>query len=347
MNGLFKLDLQYFTTPVQPTGGTFGPTGTANAIHYTAADEAGDLRFGKTLEPGLRKIFFDTYDELPEQFSKVYNVFTSEKAKETDWGMGAFNEWTERSDQFDEVAYQTLSPGLERTYVHKAFASGFMITKEMYDDDQYGPMKKLSKALARSGRSKVEKDSITLLVNAFTEDAGGVGASQIYDGEALCSASHPLLDSTGVGSNLVSGALSDATIKTAIQTMLDTPDEAGDLMQIMADRLIIPPALLDTAKRVLNSQLISGGQLNDTNEYLNSYGIQPVVMSWLGAAGGGSDKYWFLQDSKRHELNFFWRKRPEFSWSEDFDTFVAKYRAYMRYSFGVSDWRGIVGSPGV
>ena len=32
---------------------------------------------------------------------------------------------------------------------------------------------------------------------------------------------------------------------------------------------------------------------------------------------------------------------------EDFDTFVAKYRGYMRYSMGVSDFRGIVGSTGV
>lgn len=29
-----------------------------------------------------------------------------------------------------------------------------------------------------------------------------------------------------------------------------------------------------------------------------------------------------------------------------FDTFVSKYRGYCRYSFGYSDWRGIVGSKG-
>ena len=51
-------------------------------------------------------------------------------------------------------------------------------------------------------------------------------------------------------------------------------------------------------------------------------------------------------DSSRHELNFFWRVRPEFKREEDFDTLVAKYRGYMRYSYGYSDWRGIVGSQG-
>ena len=60
-----------------------------------------------------------------------------------------------------------------------------------------------------------------------------------------------------------------------------------------------------------------------------------------------SDTAWFVMDSTRHELNFFWRVRPEFKREEDFDTLVAKYRGYMRYSYGYSDWRGIVGSKGV
>lgn len=38
--------------------------------------------------------------------------------------------------------------------------------------------------------------------------------------------------------------------------------------------------------------------------------------------------------------------KPEFKNEEDFDTFVAKYRGYMRYSYGFSDWRGMVGSKG-
>jgi hypothetical protein len=70
-------------------------------------------------------------------------------------------------------------------------------------------------------------------------------------------------------------------------------------------------------------------------------------MDYLGEEAGGSDTAWFLQDGARHELNFFWRVKPEFKNEEDFDTFVAKYRGYMRYSFGFSDWRGMVGSKGL
>lgn len=334
MFDVFKFDLQLFATPVQPVEG--------NTFDYTEADRANETNFGKLLEPGLRKIFFETYDELPEQYAKVYNMNTSSKATETDWGMGAFGDWSERASQFDTVDYKTLSPGLERTYNHKSFTQGFMVTREMYDDDQYRQIEKMPKAMARSGRAKVEKDAMGPLINGFA--ASGV---TIYDSQPLFSASHPLLDSTGTGDNLAIGALDDASLKAALQQMRETPDEAGNLIQLKATKLIVPPALEDTAIRVTQSDKTSGVDLNDTNKFLNGYGIEIVVMDYLSAAAGGSDTAWFLQDGSRHELNFFWRVRPEFKWEEDFDSFVSKYRGYMRYSYGVSDWRGLIGSDGI
>lgn len=333
-------DLQMFATPVQPT--------TANTIDYTAADRDDGTNFGKLLEPGLRKIFFETYDEIPEQYSRIYNVMDSNKAVEHDWGMGAFGDWTVRASQFDEVAYKTLSPGLERTYIHEAFTQGFMVTREMYDDDQYRQIEKMPKAMARSGRAKVEKDAMLPLLRGFLETVPGTADYPIYDGKTLFNAAHPLLDKAGgTCSNLATGALADLTLKAALKIMKETTDEAGNLIQMKATKLIVPPALEDTAIRLLKSTQIAGGELNDTNKFLNSYGIEVVVMDYLSAAAGGSDTHWFLQDGSRHELNFFWRVKPEFKWEEDFDTFVSKYRGYMRYSMGVSDWRGIVGSTGI
>ena len=328
-----KFDLQMFTTPVQPTP--------SNTFNYTATDRDNVENFGKLLEPGLRKIFFETYDEIPEQYVKIYNIDTSDKAVERDWGMGAFGDWTKRASQFDTVAYKTLSPGLERTYIHEAFTQGFMISREMYDDDQYRQIEKMPKAMARSGRAKVEKDAMIPLLNGFNKLT-----QPIYDGEALFSNTHPLLDTVGVGNNLATGALNDVNLKLALKVMRETVDEVGGLVQFKATKLIIPPALEDTAIRLLKSGQIAGGELNDTNKFLNGYGIEVVVMDYLSASAGGSDTHWFLQDGSKHELNFFWRVRPEFKWEEDFDTFISKYRGYMRYSFGVSDWRGVLGSEG-
>jgi hypothetical protein len=59
-----------------------------------------------------------------------------------------------------------------------------------------------------------------------------------------------------------------------------------------------------------------------------------------------SNTAWFLIDPIVAELNFFWRRRLEFGNTEDFDTMQAKYRGYMRFSAGYSDYRGVFGSLG-
>ena len=326
---LVKMNLKMFgaNTPVDPTTGN------------THVSE----NFGKLLYPGLRKIFFETYDEIPEQYSKIFNVQTSNSATETDHGMGAFGEWEERTSELDTVAYAKISDGGDVTYTHKAFTKGFMIGRELYDDEKYGQMKKMAKALARAGRAKVERDAITVLTKGFK---GESGAFKGRDGLELFHDQHTLVDSEKTCSNLMTGVLNEVNLKRAIQMMGQQLDEAGGLIQMKATKLIVPHALEDTARRLLHSTQLPGTELNDTNEYLKDR-LQIVVMDYLAEVAGGYDTMWFLQDGSRHELNFFWRIKPEFKNEEDFDTFVAKYRGYMRYSYGFSDWRGMVGSKGL
>ena len=323
-----KMNLKMFgaTTPVDPT---------KSNTHVSE-------NFGKLLYPGLRKIFFETYQELPEQFPRIFNVETSNSATETDHGMGAFGDWTERTDELSPVAYAKIQDGGEVVYKHKAFTKGFMISRELNDDEKYGQMKKMAKALARAGRAKVEKDAITVLTKGFKSDAG---AFKGRDGKELFHEAHTLVDSTKKCSNVLAKPLTEESLKKAIKMMSEQLDEAGNLIQMKATKLIVPPALEDTAIRLLKSTHLPGSQDNDTNAYLKDR-MEIVVMDYLGAVAGGSDKAWFLQDGSRHELNFFWTVKPEFKNEEDFDTFVAKYRGYMRYSYGFSDWRGMVGSTG-
>lgn len=310
-------------TPVQPT---------------TTNTHISD-NFGRLLAPGLRKIFFETYGEIPEQFSKIYKVNTSTSATETDYSLGAFGDWEERVSELDAVAYDKLSAGEERVYTHQAFTKGFQIGRELYDDEKYNQMEKMPRAMARAGRAFVEKQAATLFINAF--DA----TKPIYDGKPLCANNHALIDSAKTCSNLATGPLTDENLKKAMKIMREQLDEAGNLIQAKATTLIVPPALENTAKAILNSTQLSGTDLNDTNTIKGALDI--VVYDYIGEVAGGKDTTWFLLDKNLHELNFFWRVKPEFKWDEDFDTFVAKYRGYMRFSYGCSDWRGIVGSTGV
>lgn len=308
-----------------------------NKVHQEA-------NFGKLLEPGLRKLFYETFDEVPEEYSKIFHVKNSKKAREVDYGLGSMPIWSEfgtainkdlkgtavTDGEMPKVPYVTIPAGLERIYVHKEFAQGFMVERKMVDDEQYGAIEKMPKDLARAGRYKVEMDAISLLTKGFSEPG--------YDGKPLFATDHPTL-ANGTNSNLITGELNQENLEKAIIAMRNFTDEAGKKVVYKADTLIVPPALEFKAIELLNSVNKPDGDLNNVNSIKGKLKIQ--VMEFLD-----SDTAWFVMDSKRHELNFFWRVRPEFKREEDFDTLVAKYRGYMRYSYGYSDYRGIVGSQG-
>lgn len=294
--------------------------------------------FGALLEPKLRKVFFETMDELPEQFSKVFNIKSSTKAVETDYGLGAFDVWAKRATGISDVTYGKIAAGDERTYTHNEFTGGFIVERKFVDDEMYGVIEKMPAALARDGRYKVEADAAKLFINGFSKDVGGADASAIYDGKALFASDHPLI-SGGTCSNLITGALSDTKLKEAITLMRKTQDESGKTVVYNPGVLIVPPDLEWLAIEITKSQQKVGTADNDINSLMGR--LKVFVWDFLTDTDA-----WFIMDQKRHELNFFWRVKPEFKREEDFDTLAAKYRGYMRYSYGCSDWRGLIGSAG-
>lgn len=292
-----------------------------------------DQHWGKLLEPGLRKIFYDTYPEKSEQFNKIFNVNKSKKAKEYDLLLGGFKPWAAKGEK-ESVVYQDPTGGYEIVYSHNTFSSGFKVTREMHDDEQYNVINKMPKELARSGRTKTENDVASVLNNGFD----GVN-HKIYDGQALFSDAHTLKGG-GTASNIITGALNDANLKLAIKCMHDAPDETGNKIQYQPKRLIVPRALEFVAREIVGSERKTGTDFNDMNTLKGS--LEVVVYDYLT-----SDTAWYIQDPDVSELNFFWRVKPEFEWEKDFDTKESKYTGYMRYSYGASNFRGIVGSTGV
>lgn len=307
----------------------------------TGASTHQENDFAKLLEPMLRKAFFGAYKEVPEQFSNIFNIKTSSKAKETDYGVGAFRQWTKfgasqttvaDGTAMPSVAYQKIHPGLERVYVHEEFASGFMVERKFLKDEQYSILEKLPKDLARAGRVKVETDASSLFNDALLV----APTKTIYDGKALFAHDHPLIETVAkTGDNLIDGTLDKTTLKNAILLGRKQLNEAGDLAVMNFDTIVVPPELEMLAYNLLNSTQDTGTNYND----LNTLKGRLKIKVWDYLTGTNSC---FLMDSNAHEANFFWRERPQFFKETDFDSLVQKYIGYMRYSFGVSDWRGLI-----
>lgn len=296
--------------------------------------------WSRLLEPGLRKIFFETWKELPAQFTHVFNVLNSKKHAEHDLSLTGLGPWEKRTSEISEVPYDDPMEGFEIDYLHEEFLKGFKVSRAMVDDEMYNQINKLPENLARQGRAKVEIDAASVFNDGFTS-AG-------YDGVPLFSDEHPIVRTGGTGSNVlnVAGATSDDdilnedTINEALLLARQTTDDAGLKIVVRPKKLIIPPNLEPQADRIVNSAQRPGTNYNDINTLKSKLKI--VVLDYLDR-----DDAFFLMDDDVHALNFFWRVRPEFKSEEDFDTLEAKYRGYMRYSFGYSNWRGVVGVQAV
>ena len=287
--------------------------------------------FQALLEPKFRKVFFEAYTEMPEQFPKIFNIKKSQKAKEYDYHVAGTGKWDEKVNG-QSIPEDTIADGDEVTYTHKAYSKGISIEREMADDDQYGIIEKLPKSLGRGCRVTVEETAISIINNGFSNTG--------YDAVSLFSSAHPLLKG-GTASNILTGAdLSDASLKLGLTAMrTQTLTDEGFKMEASAKQLIVHPDNEFMALTILRSAQTSGTDHNDRNVIADRLGV--VVMDYLDDSDA-----WFLRDPTYSETNFFWRVKPEFKSTEVFDTMVAKYRGYCRFSVGYSDWRGWIGNPG-
>jgi phage major head subunit gpT-like protein len=306
--------------------------------------------FGRLLEPGLRKIFMESYNEIPEQYSQVFNVQNSTKAIETDLRMGGFGLW-EKKDSAGSVQFQDPTDTQALQYIHEEFASGFTVERKLVDDEQYNQINKMSKSLGRAARATIETKAAEVFNKAFTQNG--------FDGVPLISATHKRLDGGTMSNQLAAnastgaianGKLSDRNLKEALVQMRKQVDDRGILIQVQPKILVVSPSWEFQARTILESNgiSISGGGYATGTTPDNANGknvingrLKVVVMDYLTSADA-----WFLIDPAVAELNFFWRKRLEFKQDEDFSTMQARYRGYMRFSAGYSDYRGIFGSTG-
>jgi phage major head subunit gpT-like protein len=225
-----------------------------------------------------------------------------------------------------------MAMGDEVSYVHKAYAKMIQVEREFADYDLYGVVEKLPRNLGIGGRATVEITAAAILNTAF--------ATNGYDGVPLFSDSHPLIKG-GTADNLMSAsALNDANLKTGI-TMMRTnmKSEEGLKIQARAKKLVGAPDLEFTMLTLLQSTGVVGSANNDTIVLRGR--LQPVVLDYLTDTNA-----WFLIDPQLAQLIFFWRVKPEFNKAENFDGMVAKFRGYLRFSCGYSDWRGIIGNAG-
>jgi len=292
----------------------------------------------KELLPGLNALFGMEYKTYGEEHKEIYETETSERSFEEETKLSGFSAAPVKNEG-QAIAYDNAQEAWTSRYNHETIALGFSITEEAVEDNLYDSLsKRYTKALARAMAYTKQVKGASTLNNAF--NGSYVGG----DGVALCSTAHPLV-SGGVNSNTFAtqSDLNETSLEAAVIQIAAWTDERGLLIAAKPKKLVIPPALMFVAKRLLDTDKRVGTADNDINA-LRSMGSIPggyAVNHFLTDSNA-----WFLTTDVPNGLKHFVRSPLSNGMDGDFDTGNVRYKSRERYSFGWSDPLGIFGSSG-
>lgn len=293
--------------------------------------------FAKLLWPGLNSVYGKEYNDYPVEWEQLFEKNTSDRAYEEDLGLSSFGLAAVKAEGAP-IQYDTERQGFTSRYNHVVYALGFIITREIYEDDLYGKVgAQKAKALARSMRQTKEINGANVYNRAFT--AGYTGG----DGATLVSSSHANV-AGGTWSNQIATAsdLSEAALEQAVIDIAGFRDDRGLLIAAKPEKLVIPYQQQFEAHRILGANGRVGTDFNDPNAIKDMSIFKDVVVNHYLT----DNDAWFILTNVKDGLKYFERRADQFEMDNDFDTENAKFKATARYSFGWSDPRAIYGSAG-
>jgi len=292
----------------------------------------------KELLPGLNALFGLEYAKYGEEHKEIYETESSERSFEEETKLSGFSAAPVKNEG-SAIAYDNAQEAWTARYTHETIAMGFSITEEAVEDNLYDSLSsRYTKALARGMAYTKQVKGAYVLNNGFA------GGPTYGDGQVLFSTAHPLV-SGGTNSNTPSTAadLNETSLENAVIQIAAWTDERGLLIAAKPKKLVVPPALMFVATRLLETELRVGTNDNDINALKNNGSIPEgyCVNHFLTDTNA-----WFLLTDVPNGLKHFVRTPMSTGMDGDFDTGNVRYKARERYSFGVSDPLGVFGSPG-
>ena len=292
----------------------------------------------KELLPGLNALFGLEYEKYENEHAEIYESETSERSFEEETKLSGFGAAPVKNEG-QSIAYDNAQESFTARYTHETVAMGFSITEEAMEDNLYDSLSaRYTKALARAMAYTKQVKAASLLNTGFTTATGG-------DNVTLFSTAHPTVQGV-VNRNrpAVDADLNETSLEQAVIDIAAFVDERGLLIAARPRKLIVPPALMFVATRLLQTELRVGTADNDLNA-LKSNGSIPE--------GFRTNHYltdsdaWFIKTDVPNGYKHFVRSPMATSMDGDFDSGNTRYKARERYSFGVSDPLGMYASPGV
>jgi len=293
----------------------------------------------KELEPGLNALFGLEYKRYENQHAEIYNVESSDRAFEEEVMLSGFGN-AQVKGEGQGISFDDAQETFTARYTHETVALAFAITEEAIEDNLYDRLaSRYTKALARSmANSKQVKAAAPLINGLPSTDSFDSG-----DGVSLFNTSHTTLGGSFANTLATQSDLNETSLEQSLIDIGEMTDERGLLIAAKGVKMIVPPENQFNAERLMKSQGRTGTADNDINA-VNSMGMIPQgyrVNNYLTDADS-----WYIITDVPNGMKMFVRSPLSTAMEGDFDTGNVRYKARERYSFGVSDPRGIFGVEG-
>ena len=293
----------------------------------------------KELEPGLNALFGLEYKRYENQHAEIYNIESSDRAFEEEVMLSGFGN-AQVKGEGQGIAFDDAQETFTARYTHETIALAFAITEEAIEDNLYDRLaSRYTKALARSMANSKQVKAVSPLINGLpstdTFDSG--------DGVSLFNTSHTTLSGSFANTLATQADLNETSLEQSLIDIGEMTDERGLLIAAKGVKMIVPPENQFNAERLMKSQGRTGTADNDINA-VNSMGMIPQgyrVNNYLTDADS-----WYIITDVPNGMKMFVRTPLNTAMEGDFDTGNVRYKARERYSFGVSDPRGVFGVEG-
>jgi len=293
----------------------------------------------KELEPGLNALFGLEYNRYENQHAEIYTNETSDRAFEEEVMLSGFGNAQVKGEGAG-VSFDDAQETFTARYTHETIALAFAITEEAIEDNLYDRLAaRYTKALARSMSNAKQVKAVDPLIKGLpstdTFDSG--------DGVSLFNTAHPTINGSFKNTLTTQADLNETSLEQSMIDISKMTDERGLRIAARGLKMIIPSELQFTAERLMKSQGRTGTADNDINAIV-SMGMVPQgyrINNYLT----DSDAFYILTDVP-NGMKMFTRAPLTTAMEGDFDTGNVRYKARERYSFGVSDPRGIFGVEG-
>ena len=326
----------------------------ANNVIYSKMVGSNDTMYGKFIHP--IKMLIENESNACEKnepiLKALFNMEKSDRYAETVVGESDFDVFqsvVEGAGAENDTVGQTFT----KTISHHTFMKEFTITKEMADDSKIGIAANIKAKPAKFVRAYYKtrtKLACTALAHG-TEEQCTFAKSKIdlktADGLSLFNSAHKYANLSGTQSNYFKGDYSsadklEAALNKAANKLRNFKDENGEVMEYVADTIIIPtnrPDFEAMVKKVVGSERTVGSNNNDIN---TQYGNWTIVV--LPGWESDDDRFMIMSSDANAQLSgsMFYNRVPLDinSWVDN-HTRNLVWNGYCRIGIGFNTWKHI------